>query len=312
MKATCAYLAGTRRIEFCEREVVPARDEVLIRVAACGICRGDVRAYVNTKHEIREFGHELVGHVVEKGGNVEHLEVGDWVAGAAFGSYGTHVTAKAGNVYPIPKELGISGCLTEPLKCVTTAVRTAAPDFGDVVVVAGCGFMGLSAIAAFKGHWERELIAVEPIEARRALALRFGATRAFDPAGCDVRGEILQLTDGRGADVAVEFAGSADVAALAAGLLRKRGRLVIAGGWSAAGNIYGSAVTVHHVPPAFSPDEADDYRRVIHAISRGLFPIDDLITHRFNLDEIRSAFDVASSGDPAYLKGVIVNDTDQA
>ena len=310
MKATVASLSASRRIDLREQELEPREDEVLVRVRACGICRGDLRAFTREDAFTDAFGHEPVGQVVARGRRARVWSEGDWVAGTVYGAFASHFVASESDLYAAPSELAEAGCLAEPLKCVTTVVRAAAPDFGDTVVVVGCGFMGLGAVAALAGGWQRELIAVDLAAPRRRLALELGAARAMDPAACDVRTEILESTEGRGADVAIEFAGSPEAPAFAAKLLRPRGRLVLGGGQSVRDNVYGSAITIRHAPPAFSPDQADDYRRAIDAMARGRYPVARLISHRFALSEIQQAFETASSDDPDYVKGIVVNDVE--
>lgn len=308
MKIVAAYLCGRRQVELREDALLPKRNEVLVRTAACGICRGDLRRFDSGPPRPEKWGHEPVGQVVACGDGTEVLREGDWVAGTIHGSFATHFVALESELHRVPAELRELGCLAEPLKCVTTVVRTAAPDFGDVVVVVGCGFMGLSAVAGLSGGWPRDLVAVDPIQERRLLAKDLGATLAIDPSGKALREAVQQLTDGGGADVAIEFTGALEAPAVAARLLRPRGRLVLGGGQSAHENIYGTACTLHHVPPAFSADERDDYRRAIAAMAQGRFPLPRLVSHRFKLSQIQQAFDVAIASGTGYLKGIVVND----
>ena len=308
MKATFARLCGSGRIELSEKQLSTRDDDILVRVQACGMCRGDLRMYQSGGQTADEWGHEPVGQVLERGPRASRLSEGDWVVGTVYGAFASHFVASESALHEVSPELGHEGCLAEPLKCVTTVVRAAAPDFGDVVVVLGCGFMGLSAVAALAGHWPGGVIAVDPVQARRALALEFGADCALDLAQGDLRAQVLGLTAERGADAAIEFAGTDDAPGMAARSLRPRGRLVLAGGQSARPNIYATAITVHHVPPAFSADQADDYRRAIEAMAAGRFPLARLVSHRFELSRIQEAFETAVASGTDYLKGIVVND----
>ena len=313
MEATAARLVGRRRIELRPEQLEPREDEVLIRVAACGICRGDVDLFDREHEEPRRFGHEPVGEVVAVGPWAKKIAEGDRVVGCLGGGFATHTAARESEVYSVPAELGDEACLAEALKCVTTVIRAAAPDFGDTALVAGCGFMGLAVVSALAQNCLSRLIAVDPVESRRALALKLGATHALDPNADDVRHQVFDLTEDLGADVAVEFAGRPDAVTSAARSLRRRGRLVLGGGHTVGGehgkDIYMGAITVHHVPPAFSPDQADDWRRAVDAMAAGRFPLDKLVTHRFKLSGIQEALETASAGvDAGYLKGIILND----
>jgi len=306
MRATYARLCEARRIELSQKELTCGEHDALIEITACGICRGDVRAFINTTSVVEKFGHEPVGRVVAVGEQATRVAVGDTVAGALSGSFATHVVAHENELYRMPDSLGAHGCLAEPLKCVTTVVRAAALEFMDNVVVVGCGFMGLAAIAALARSAPRELVAVDPVPSRRQLALELGATEALEPT--HARDAVARLTEGRGADASIEFAGTAEAAALACQLTRKRGRVVVAGGMSPAGNVYSTSLTVHFVPPAFASDEPDDFRRTIDAMARGQFPLDRLVTHRFMLSQIQGAFEMISIGDSSYVKGIVIND----
>jgi len=313
MKATAAHLVGRRRIELRDADLEPREDEVLVRVSACGICHGDVLIFDRDHDAPRRFGHEPVGEVVACGPWVRTVSKGDRVVGCLTGGFATHVVARENGVFPAPAGLGDAACLAESLKCVTTVCRAAAPDVGDSVVVVGCGFMGLAAVSILARSWARDVIAVDPVAARRQTSQEVGATRVVDAAQGDARRQILDMTDGRGADVAVEFAGRPDAVTLAARSLRRRGRLVLGGGHSVgdaeSDRIYLDAITVHHAPPAFSPDQPDDWRRAIDAMAAGRFPLDRLITHRFDLTGLQAALETASAGAEAgYLKGVVRND----
>jgi threonine dehydrogenase-like Zn-dependent dehydrogenase len=230
------------------------------------------------------------------------------VVGGIPSGFADYSVAREADLCRVPAELGELASLAEPLKCVTTVVRAAAPDFGDAVAVVGCGFMGLSAVSAMAGNWTGRLIAIDTVPERRELARTLGATDTLDPKTRDVAKAIRELTEGRGADVAIEFAGSSEAAGLAATLLRYRGTLVLAGGYTPRENFYMRAITVHLAPPMFSPDQQDDFRRAINAMAGGRLPLKTLATHRFKLSEIQHAFDAARSIGPAYLKGIVLND----
>lgn len=317
MKSICAYLGpAARTIILRESKMEPKGDQVLVRIAACGICRGDVVEFGQPRERETVFGHEAVGQVVARGPGAKSVEEGDWVVGSIWPGFATHGLATAGELFKAPAALRRNGALAEPLKCVTTVVRAAAAEWGDVVVVVGCGFMGLSALSDLAGGFVRDLVAVDESEDRLELATACGATVALNPASCDVAAELRRVTGGRGADAVIEFAGQARAATLAASLVRTRGRLVVAGGRipQADGQgpydaLYMGAFTTHYTPPMFSPDPADDWRRTIEALVRQRYPLDRLLTHSSPLDQIQAAFEQASSGDAGrYIKGIIVSD----
>lgn len=312
----CAHLGcAPRTIALRELKLEPKEDQVLVRIAACGICRGDIVEFGQPREREAMLGHEAVGQVVARGPWVKGVNEGDWVVGSIWPGFATYGVAPEGQLFKVPAEFGRNGALVEPLKCVTTVVRAAAAEFGDVVVVVGCGFMGLAAVADLAGSSVRDLIAVDASEARLKPAKACGATVVLNPTACDVSAEVRRLTGGRGADAVIEFAGNVRAATMAATLVRTRGRLIVAGGRipQADGkglydSLYLGSFTTHYAPPMFSPDPADDWRRTIETMARQRYPLDRLLTHTHPLDQIQAAFETAASGDGGrYLKGIVVN-----
>lgn len=313
MQSTYAVLGtAPRTLELRTRDLTPADDQVLVRLHACGICRGDLLDFAQPRAEVAAFGHEPVGQVVACGSRVQGLQEGDWVVGGVEGGFATHALAQEDWLYRIPAELAEYGGLAEPLKCIMTIVRAAAPDYGDTVAVVGCGFMGLAAIAALGKGWAGQVVAVDTEPVRRALALELGATHAVDPLTEEAPATLQALTAGRGADVAIDLVGNVPATTLAARLLRTRGRLIAAAGYLPQDEgmaLYLKALTLHCTPPSFSCDPGDDWRRTLAAMETGRFPLDRLLTHRFPLSGIQGAFETALQGAAAgYLKGVVVND----
>lgn len=310
MKTTYACYVGTpRRIELREREIAPAADQVLLKIAACGICRYDQHLMEHEPDQlVNGFGHEALGQVAACGASVKGFAEGDWAVGWIPFGFSSYSVAGEGALFHAPAELGDLACLAEPLKCVTTVVRAAKPDYGDTVAVVGCGFMGLASLSALAGNWTGRRIAIDMDAGRRKLAMAFGATHAIDPAAGDPAQAVRDLTGGRGADVAIEFAGSPRAATLAAKLLRYRGTLVLAGGHTPPENIYMQAITMHLAPPMFSPDERDDFRRTLDNMASGRLALKSLVSHRFTLSKIAQAFESAKTLGPAYMKGLVLND----
>jgi len=98
----------------------------------------------------------------------------------------------------------------------------------DLVVVVGCGPVGLLAIRAALERGAREVVAVDRVASRLAVAERFGATPADFEAG-DPLAVVRERSGGRGADAAIEAVGTADATRLAADLLRLGGSLAAVG-----------------------------------------------------------------------------------
>ena len=181
---------------------------------------------------------------------------------------------------------------------------------GSVVAVFGAGGVGLSAVMGARLAGAEAVVAVDPVEFRRETALGLGATHALDPSSEDVVAAIHDLSDGRGADVALDTAGAPGVVAQAYAATRRGGTVVAVGlppeGSSAeipaanlpreekivTGSFYGSCN-----PP-------EDMPKVIDLFMEGRLPLDRLVTKTYPLDEINQAFAAMNAGEVA--RAVIV------
>ncbi|MCJ1281402.1 hypothetical protein MMC26_000721 [Xylographa opegraphella] len=144
------------------------------------------------------MGHEFCGTVVEKGDDVEGLELGDLVYFAASSAF--------------------------------SLLRLSFPPAGITAVVVGCGPVGLCAITTASTYSPQHLYAIDSVPARLAKAQALGAIPLNTSAGSDnVAERIFQATQGRGADVVMELVGRKDALRTGFDLLRPGGVLVSAG-----------------------------------------------------------------------------------
>jgi NDMA-dependent alcohol dehydrogenase len=184
----------------------------------------------------------------------------------------------------------------------------AAP--GSVVAVFGAGGVGLSAVMGATLAGADAVVAIDPVYFRRRMALELGATHALDPSSDDVVAALRDLTEGRGADIALDTAGAPGVVAQSYAAVRRGGTVVAVGlppeGLTAdlpaadlpreekvvTGSFYGSCN-----PPIDMP-------KVIDLYMEGRLPLDRLVTRTFPLDEINEAFAAMNAGEVA--RAVIV------
>jgi threonine dehydrogenase-like Zn-dependent dehydrogenase len=152
------------------------------------------------------LGNICVGDVIEVGPEVTRLSVGDRVF--AYGSFREdHVWPEAVRKLPEGVPWQAATCL-DPADFALGAVRDGNVRIGDAVAVFGMGAIGLMAIQIAKTAGAYPVIAVEPLELRRQVALECGADLALDPTSCDAGLEIKKATGKRGADVCIEYSGS--------------------------------------------------------------------------------------------------------
>lgn len=341
----------------------PRRGEVMVKLAACGVCHSDLSATNGTIPLALPLilGHEAAGEVIEVGEGVEGLSPGDHVVssfiymcgecrfcatgrpvlcinqGKAISSLpdGTLRTRDAqGNPLNIFSGCGVMAEYATlaaenvikigkavPLECaalvgcaVTTGVgavfNTAAVPPGSSVAVFGCGGVGLNVIQGACIAGAVRVIAIDTLEGKLEMAKRFGATDTLlAKAGEDLVKPLKKLTGG-GPDFAFECVGSGELAALAYRSVGRGGVAVVVGvakpGDSTSvrtqtlpfeektltGSYFGSCVP------------RVDFPRLLALYTAGRLKLDELITHRYSIEESPQAFADLQSGQNA--RGVIV------
>ncbi|MCU0520398.1 MAG: alcohol dehydrogenase catalytic domain-containing protein [Anaerolineae bacterium] len=213
----------------------------------------------------------------------------------------THEVLTLGIVHRIPEGLSsLHAALAEPLSSVLACHDKAGTDLDHTVVVMGAGPIGCLHVAIAKSRGARVIIS-EPSETRLAMARRFRPDAALSETGEAFVAQVRALTEGRGADIVICANPVAATQAQAVEAVRKGGRVVLFGGLPKATPMTTlDANRIHYgdieVVGAFS------YHPTMHALaldvlSRRLIPADDLITHTYPLDEIATAFEVASTGE---------------
>lgn len=152
-------------------------------------------------------GNMFVGEVIEVGGDVVDLELGDTVL--AYGGFREVQTLAAAGCRRVPDGVGWkSAVCLDPADFAMGAVRDGRVRIGDAVAVFGMGAIGLMAVQVAKLSGAHPVIAVEPLANRRAAAVAVGADHVLDPTDCDAGREIKLATDTRGADVCIEYSGN--------------------------------------------------------------------------------------------------------
>jgi 2-desacetyl-2-hydroxyethyl bacteriochlorophyllide A dehydrogenase len=258
------------------------------------------------------FGYENVGRIVEKGDRVTGCNIGDIVFtpmphAEQFVMNTTQTGPFFGNLVPILKlpaaltpELG----LFLPLLGVAyTALLDGALLIGETVAVYGAGVIGLLAVQLCRKAGARQIVSIDPIATRRSMALRFGATYAFDPSNdADLAVTLRELTDGRGCDLAIEATGAYPALQQAIRAVGYNGRVVVSSYLVGAGTPLQLGEEFHHnrvrlissqsfgVPPELSA-RWDPARRTLTCLS--MLPeleLEPMITHRFAFTDAAAAF----------------------
>lgn len=311
-----AILTGPKEFQLQE-EQIPALfpDEVLVQVAACGVCTSELDMWEGKagSHIYPRYpGHEVSGVVAEVGKEVHGFTPGDrvavWAPGRGFAEY---VVVKSKYCFPAG-DLPLDLALAEPLACAVNAVQLANLSLSDDVVIIGAGFMGnlVQKLLAMQGL--RHLIVADTRAEALERALRLGATHVVNVANESLPEAVKSLTDGQGADVTFEVVGAQAPLDLVGDVTRMSGKAVIVGfhqfqprqiplgdwNWMA-----------FQILNAHFREETIILRGMrigMRLLTSGRLSLEDLVTHRFGLNEIGQAFRTAYEKPAGFVKSTIV------
>lgn len=245
--------------------------DVLIEVAACGVCGTDLHEFRHGPNMIRStphplsgaappltLGHEFSGRVIGVGDAVTDLRHGQLVTVdpclrcgscpsclrgdyhlctkggsvglASDGAFASHVLVPRVNVLPVPDGVPEEwAAVAEPLAVGLHAATRAGIGPGDVVLVTGGGPIGIASLLGAISRGAAAVYVSEPVPERAELALRFGATEAFDPTTTDVRREVFLRSGRVGPDAAIEATGRPEAFELVLNSVRRGGRIGLVG-----------------------------------------------------------------------------------
>jgi len=239
--------------------------EVLIKVAACGICGTDIKkiyhAYVPPPQIL---GHELAGTVVAVGRGASKWKLGDRVmsfhhipCGKCFycerrlfsqcqqykttgltagftpngGGFAEYVKAMPWvaeqGIIALPDNVSFEeATFIEPINTIVKAVQKARVTAGETVLIIGCGPIGLQLLMVANLE-AAKLYTSDPMAVRRAKSLTLGALESFDPSSGKLVEEIKARTDGRGADAVLVAVAHPSVVVDALAAARPGGRVLL-------------------------------------------------------------------------------------
>ncbi len=317
MKIKEAVLTEPRKIEIAEREITPGPGEALVRIEACGYCMTDFGVYDGRDPDAElpmVLGHESAGVVVETnpGPGDKELAVGARVTGAFSYAFATYAVAPINRLYEFSDEVPFEHAQGEPLACVVNVAKAARPRIGNHVLQVGCGAMGLMLLMYLARTCTRSLIAVDINVERLKLAKEIGVTHAINPAECNAKEAILDITCGRGVDIAIEFTGKPVGFELCSTVLKYGGARMLVPGSHMVPATYNlwplmlQGASIDFVHPAFSEDFDGDLQLGLYELERGVFQMDKIVTHRYTFDNVAQGFEMARTAEDGYIKGVFL------
>lgn len=314
-------LSQYRRLEISD---IPrptlGRSDVLVQVAACGICGSDVHGYDGSSGRRIPpivMGHEAAGVVAEVGANVSEFKPGDRVTfdstvycgecancrrgemnlcdkrqvlGVSCGDYRRHgafaefVAVPARIVHGLPESLSFEeAALLEAVAVALHAVSLVpmAPESSALVV--GAGTIGLLVQQALRVAGCSRVFVADIDDTRLRLSKQLGATAVLK-SGPEFASEIARLS-GNGVDVAVEAVGITPAVATAINSTRKGGSVILVGNVSPEVTIPLQAVVTRQIRLQGSCASAGEYPRAIELMSTGQINVKPLITAVVPLDD---------------------------
>jgi alcohol dehydrogenase len=328
MKAVVLRGPNDVRVEDVADPVLLAATDAIVRVDAAAICGADLgplHGHVPGFEYGTIMGHEFAGEVVEVGADVSDIRPGDRVVNMSLVADGTCAACRAGRVTqcsgralfgysgvyprldgaqaelvrvphadtvlsPLPDSVSDEAAvfLADNLPTAYDAVVRGETKPTDLVCVVGLGAVGLMAVMVALDIGAT-VFAVDGIEERRLLAAGLGA-RAVQPA--EAQEAILAETDGLGADVVVEAAGSPGALDAALGLARGRGMVSVVGAHFEPdfpldnGRMFAKELTMRWS----IGDSLSHRQRLIEMISAGRLDPPAVVTHRLPLSEATEAY----------------------
>jgi alcohol dehydrogenase len=330
MKALVYHGPGERRWETVPDPALEEPTDAVVRIDSSTICGTDVHILKGDVPEVKPgtvLGHEAVGTVVAVGSAVTTLAEGDRVLVSCItacgrcrfcreGHYGlctggggwifghlvdglqaeyARVPFADTSVYKVP-----AGLSDEQVLFLADILPTAYEvgvlngrvEPGDTVVVVGAGPIGLATIMTAKLHTPGSIVAVDLAESRLAKALEFGADVVVNSGADDPVGRVMALTDGLGADVAIEAVGVPETFELCTELIRPGGRVANVGVHGHPATLHLEKLWIRDVLIATGLVDTYTTPKLLKLIASGRLDPTAFATHRFSLDETMEAYDV--------------------
>ena len=316
--------------------------EVLVRVAACGICGSDVHGYDGSSGRRIPpivMGHEAAGTIAAIGEGVKGYAVGDRVTfdstlycGACFycqrgevnlcdnrqvigvscgdyrrhGAFAEYVVAPARITYHLPDTLPFEhAAMIEAVSVAVHAVGLTPVRLGDCALVVGAGMIGTLALQALKLAGCTQVIVTDVDAGRLKMALELGATAVITPKQGDVAEFVRERTGGRGADVAVEAVGATEPIQTAIAALRKGGALTLVGNIAPKIELPLQAVVTRQLRLFGSCASSGEYPTCIDLLARGAIRVEPLISAVAPLAEGPAWFERLYAREPGLMKVIL-------
>jgi L-iditol 2-dehydrogenase len=316
--------------------------DVLVQVAACGICGSDVHGYDGSSGRRIPplvMGHEAAGLIAALGSDVRDFSVGDrvtfdstvycgrcefcvrgevnlcndrQVVGVSCGDYrragafAEYIAVPARILYRLPAALSFSGAaMLEAVAVALHGVRVTEITGGETALVIGAGMIGLLLQQAARVAGCSKIFVADIDTTRLALAKQLGADETLQASGAELVEQVMRLTGGRGVDVVLEAVGRAETVAGAIDCVRKGGKVTLVGNIAPEVPLPLQKVVTRQIRLQGSCSSAGEYPQAIELITAGKIKVSSLITAVAPLDDGPSWFERLHSREPNLMKIVL-------
>ena len=335
-------LSEYNRLEIAKMPVPqPGPDEILVRVAACGICGSDVHGFDGSSGRRIPpivMGHEAAGVVAAVGKDVEGFAEGERVTfdstvycgvcrhclrgdvnlcdrrqvlGVSCGDYrragafAEFVSVPARIIYRLPDNLAFEeAAMLEAVSVALHAVSLVPTAQAASALVLGAGTIGLLVQQALRVAGCPRVYVADVDMSRLQLSMRLGATSVLQ-SGPGLAQEIAKLTDGTGVDVAVEAVGINATVAAAVDSVRKGGSVILVGNIAPEVTLPLQKVVTRQIRLQGSCASAGEYPRAIELLSSGQINVKPIITAVAPLEEGPQWFERLHAREPDLMKVVL-------
>jgi L-iditol 2-dehydrogenase len=316
-------------------------NEVLVQVAACGVCGSDVHGYDGSSGRRIPpiiMGHEAAGKIAAIGGEVKEFSVGDRVTfdstvycgdcgpcrrgevnlcenrqvlGVSCGDYrragafAEYVAVPSRIVYRLPDSLAFQeAAMLEAVAVALHAVGLAQFSPASTSLVVGAGMIGLLVVQALRVAGCTSILVADIDKSRLGLAEEAGATRVL-LANDGFPEQVVRLSGGAGVDVAVEAVGRNETVNAAIDSVRKGGTVVLVGNISPEVTLPLQKVVTRQICLQGSCASAGEYPRAIELLASGAINVKPLITAIAPLDDGPQWFARLHAREPNLMKVIL-------
>jgi L-iditol 2-dehydrogenase len=321
---------------------VPGADEILVRVAACGICGSDVHGYDGTSGRRIPpivMGHEAAGVVAAAGSGVSKFKPGDrvtfdstvycgqcefclqgeinlcnnrQVVGVSCGDYrragafAEYVVVPQRITYHLPEGLEFhEAAMLEAVSVALHAVRVSEMKGGETALVIGAGMIGLLTLQAAKAAGASQVLIADIDRTRLERAETLGADATLLLSGNELVQEILRRTGGRGVDLVLEAVGRDETISASIASVRKGGTVTLIGNISSQVKIPLQVVVSRQIRLQGSCASSGEYPEAMELLANGKIKVKPLITAVAPLSDGPQWFARLHAGEPNLMKVVL-------